>query len=176
MRADITLATEHDIIAIRSVQRSTWLETYPNKSLGITRSDIAEKFAHDDSPAGRPLWLAQRVAQFGDLRYHTWVARAEGEVVGYCIAEKELTQNRIKALYVLPVYQKQGIGAALLDETFKWLGQDKRIYINVASYNLRAIAFYQARGFIKTDTLVSDEVASLPSRKTIPEIEMVRGA
>ncbi len=176
MRADITQATQKDISAIRSVQRQTWLETYPNKALGITRSDIADKFAHDDSPAGRPLWLAERVAQFGNARYNAWVARAEGEVVGYCIAEKEQTQNRIKALYILPAFQKQGIGTALVDVASTWLGADKKIYINVASYNARAIAFYQARGFEKTNVSVSDEVATLPSNKVIPEIEMVKGS
>lgn len=176
MRAQITQATEQDISAIRSVQRSTWLETYPNKSLGITRGDIAEKFAHDDSPAGRPLWLAERIAQLENARYNAWVARAEYEVVGYCIAEKEQTQNRIKALYVLPAFQKQGIGTALIDVAFAWLGVDKKIYIHVASYNTRAITFYQARGFAKTNVSVSDEVAALPSSKVIPEIEMVKGA
>ena len=176
MRADIAQATEQDISAIRSVQRSTWLETYPNKSLGITRADIAKKFAHDDSPAGRPMWLAERVAQLENARFNAWVARAEGKIVGYCIAEKEQTQNRIKALYILPAFQKQGIGTALLDTAFAWMGEDKKIYINVASYNARAIMFYQTRGFVKTNASVSDEVAVLPSSKQIPEIEMVKGA
>lgn len=175
MRAQIIQATEQHISAIRSVERQTWLETYPNKSLGITRKDIAKKFAHDDSPSGRPLWLAERVAQFENARYNAWVACAEDEVVGYCIAEKEQTQNRIKALYILPAFQKQGIGTALVEVACAWLGIDKKIYINVASYNSRAIAFYQARGFVKTDVSVSDEVAVISSSRVIPEIEMVKG-
>lgn len=175
MRADIAVATEQDISAIRSVQRQTWLVTYPNTQFGITRHDIAEKFAHDDSPAGRPSWLAERVAQLSDQRLCAWVARIDDEVVGYCIAEKETTQNRIKALYILPSYQKQGIGKSLMETATTWFGSDKKIYLNVASYNSKAIAFYQKLGFYKTNSSVSDEVEALPSSKVIPEIEMVKG-
>jgi ribosomal-protein-alanine N-acetyltransferase len=173
---EITRATIDHIEAIRSVQRTTWLATYPNVALGITQADIAAKFASDDSDAGRPSWLAERLRQFENERFGAWVAHSDGVVVGYCIAEKEQTQNRIKALYVLPTQQKKGIGKGLAQAAFAWFGKGKDAYVNVASYNENAIAFYEVLGFVKTDAPVSDEVAELPSSKTIPEIEMVHRA
>jgi hypothetical protein len=39
-RADIRVATPADAAAIRSVQARTWLATYPNTELGITREGL----------------------------------------------------------------------------------------------------------------------------------------
>ena len=159
----IRKATGDDIAAISSVQKTTWLATYPNESIGITRADIEEKFIQNNV-----VW------DFSDVRFSTWVAEANGNIVGYCVAQKEQTQNRLKALYVLPLYQKRGIGKKLMTETLSWLREGKIICLNVASYNKKAIRFYGSFGFIPTGNMVSDPVAKLPSQKNIPEIEMAR--
>jgi RimJ/RimL family protein N-acetyltransferase len=44
----------------------------------------------------------------------------------------------------------------------------------VASYNQKAISFYEKFGFKKTGKSVIEDVARFPSGATIPEIEMVR--
>lgn len=152
-------ATGKDIAAIRLVQRETWLATYPNTTLGITREDIEGKFALGESVIAKP----------------AWVAKVEGAVIGYCTAQKERTQNRILALYVLPRFQRLGIGRRLFSAACDWLGTDKHICINVASYNENAIGFYERVGFIKTGKSVTDETATLSNGKIIPEIEMVKG-
>lgn len=155
----IRFAIPSDIAAIRSVQRQTWFATYPNVSLGITREDIEEIFTLGESFIGKP----------------AWIANVEGAVVAYCTAKKERTQNRILALYVLPPFQRLGIGEKLFSAACDWLGKEKPICVNVAAYNENAISFYEKMGCIKTGKSVTDEVARLPRGKTIPEIEMVKG-
>lgn len=75
---------------------------------------------------------------------------------------------------MLPGYQRQGIGKRLMELGLKWLGNDRDIYVNVVSYNDKAIRFYEKFGFVKTGKKVTDEVAVLPSGKTLSEIEMVK--
>lgn len=154
----IQLASVDDISAIRNVQLETWLATYPNKTYGISRKGIEAKFALGESFIASP----------------AWVAKKQGIVVAYCTAKKELTQNRIMAIYVLPGFQRRGIGGKLMQEACLWLGIDKDIYLNVATYSENAIRFYQSIGFVKTGKSVTDEVARLGVGKVIPEIEMVK--
>lgn len=37
-----------------------------------------------------------------------------------------------------------------MKKTLTWLGKEKDIYVNLVSYNQKAINFYQSFGFIKT--------------------------
>lgn len=57
-----------------------------------------------------------------------------------------------------------------------WLGKEKNIYVNVVSYNKKAINFYQSLSFVKTGKTVEkkpNEPPDLPCGKNLPEIEMV---
>ncbi len=44
MSVQIQDATPNDDDAIRQVQQRTWLATYPNAGLGITKEDIEARF------------------------------------------------------------------------------------------------------------------------------------
>lgn len=148
----IEVAIAQDIPAIRSVQNTTWRATYPNVPYGD--EDVEDVYAN--------------------MSIRSWVARdSHGMVIGYCIAQKEQTQNRIKALFVLPAYQKIGIGRMLMHSAKIWLGTKKTICINVAEHNTNAIGFYTRLGWKKTHRSVSDETCVASSDTIIPEIEMV---
>lgn len=77
------------------------------------------------------------------------------------------------AEYILPEYQRRGIGKQLMNTALKWLGRNQDIYVNAASYNEKAIKFYESFGFRKSGNVPKSEVADLPSGKHIPEIEMI---
>ncbi len=79
------------------------------------------------------------------------------------------------AIYVIPDYQKKGIGGLLIKRAFGWLGNNKDIFVNVVSYNQKAIGFYNRFDFKKTGrTGIFDKAAQLPGGKVMPEIEMIK--
>lgn len=166
-------AISDDVFSIRHVQKITWLATYPNKKYGITQKDIESKFTNDNLKIGRQK-IEERKKQFSDSTIHTFVVKDRNIIIGFCGLKKERDNNKIGALYLLPEYQNKGIGKKLLGIALNWLGNDKDIYVNVASYNEYAIRFYKKFGFVETNKIVSDDAAVLPSGKTVPEIEMIK--
>lgn len=170
----ITVAFPSDVYGIRAVQKATWLATYPNEVLGITREDIVSRFADDETPQGKQR-MEERKARLLDPNTHTSVAKDGDTVIGFCMAQREGKSGRLGAIYLLPEYQGLGLGRKLADVALEWLGA-RDIFVNVVSYNQKAILFYERCGFVKTGKVVEDAVASLPSGKVLPEIEMMRSA
>lgn len=173
MEIQVIEAIPGDVYAIRQIQKLTWLDTYPNLEVGITREDIETRFASDDTEEGKKR-MEERRQRFYNPNRHMYVAKDGEKVIGFSGAEKEEHNGRIQSLYLLPEYQGHGVGRKLMEAALTWLGSEQDIYLNVASYNDKAIAFYEKFGFKKTGKDVTDPVAVLPSGKTIPEIEMVR--
>ena len=173
LQVEIDDATPDDVYAVRQVQRETWLATYPNEEHGITRDDIAAQFAKDETPAGRQK-LENRKESYADPTIHTWVAKDSDTIIGFCSGKKGDDSNRIWSIYILPEHQGRGVGKLLMTASLIWLGDDKDIYLDVASYNAKAIAFYERFGFVESGREVVAPVSPLPSGKSIPEIEMVK--
>lgn len=167
-------ASPDDVYGIRRVQRLGWLCTYPNEKAGITKEEIEQKFAVDDTEEGQSA-IEARKQGFKDPLIHTWVAKDKAEIVGFCVASKKDNKNTILALYVLPDYQGKGIGTNLIKASFDWLGDKQDIYVAVASYNNQAISFYKKNDFEETgEKGLLDESAKLPSGKTIPEVQLIK--
>ncbi len=166
-------ATPDDDEAIRQVQKQTWLATYPNAALGITSADIIAMF-DDASEEAQQRRAARRRSINATPQAHLWVAEGDSGIIGFCLARKIDDTHRIQALYVLPAYQGQGIGKRLMHAALDWLGAALPVKLTVASYNQRAIAFYQQCGFVVTGPPDHAEVVRLPSGAVIPELEMVK--
>lgn len=173
MSIQLVIAKPSDMSEIRRVQKEVWLETYPNAEHGVTRSDIEERFSTDDTPQGQEV-MKERMHRFFQPNAKTWVVKDGEVIIGYCLAIKGTTENRIQALYVLPSYQKRGLGKQLMETALTWLGSDKRVVLNVVSYNEAAIEFYSHMGFVKSNNSQADEVIEFPSGAIMSEIEMVR--
>ncbi len=161
-----------DVYGIREVQEVTWINTYPNDKAGITLEDIKSKFKDDDTSEGRKK-IEEKKERYKDKSKRTWVAEEKGKIIGFCSAGNEKGKDRILAIYVLPEYQGKGIGNRLITKVFKWLSNNMAIYTNVVEYNLNAINFYKSHGFSETERKGKlDSAATLPSGKTLPEIEL----
>lgn len=105
----------------------------------------------------------------GSLRL---VARDRDKIVGHCLAARKEPHNELVALYVLPDYQKRGIGYLLAFKAINWLGQDKDITTEVVKYNQNAIRFYEKLGFVITGDV--EPVSKLPKGVIFPEYQMIK--
>src|SRR5437667_10163187 len=99
MQVQIHDATPNDEDGVRQVQQRTWLATYPNAELGITKEDIEARFHASSEEAIRQRQAQQQMINRDPL-VHLWVAKEAERIVGFCLAKKEGTQNRIQAIYV----------------------------------------------------------------------------
>jgi ribosomal protein S18 acetylase RimI-like enzyme len=169
MKIIISEAIPEDAVGIRKIQKETWLCTYPNEKLGVTKADIEEKV--NELQAKGTESLVERIKN--DESSKTYVARDGSEIVGYVAVQKTEDENKIRAIYVLAPYQGQGIGRSLMEKALEFMGSDKRISLEVVSYNTKAIEFYKRFGFVEDGEIV-DETYHLASGKALPEIRMIK--
>ncbi|MBP8916781.1 MAG: GNAT family N-acetyltransferase [Chitinophagales bacterium] len=75
-----------------------------------------------------------------------WVYEINNLMVGFAIAD--LQENNIWALFILPEYEKNGIGKKLHDTMLKWYFSqtDKTVWLST-SPNTRAEKFYRNAGW-----------------------------
>ncbi len=172
MEIQVLEQTAEDVLETTHLLRDTWLETYPNDEYKITKEEILQRF-DESNPKFQERIEKRKQTVNQDPADHSWIAKLDGKIVGFCSANKK-DVNRLQAIYVLPGYQGKGVGWKLISTSLDWLGEDKEIYVNVASYNQNAIDFYTKVGFVKTGKTVIDDVARFPSGAVIPEIEMVK--
>lgn len=169
----ITLAKLSEMGEIRKVTRQCWLETYVNKSVGVTKRDIESKFLLDDTPKGRIL-ANERLKSFFNPFSRTWVVKINNVIAGYCVAVKNSQYNRVQAIYLLKKYQRMGLGRKLIEKTFKWFNNNKKIIVNVADYNSKTIGLYKYFGFSKSKGGKVVKVHLLPTGAKIKEIKMIK--
>ncbi len=178
-QADIRYAIPEDAAAIRAVQAETWMATYPNEELGITREGLR---LHLEGASGAK--MAERIARIKKrieseiddaAEVQDFVAVFNDDIVGYTTPFIEPSgRRRVGALYVLPSAQGLGIGHLLLEKNLAWHGEDQEIYLNVAAYNAQARRFYERHDFVLTGEEGHDAVAKIGG-VVMPELEMMRG-
>ncbi len=84
--------------------------------------------------------------EFIIVRGKGWVCEINNEIVGFSIAD--LKENNIWALFLLPEYEKQGIGRQLHDIMLDWyFKQTKNNVWLGTSPNTRAEKFYRKAGW-----------------------------
>lgn len=162
---EITKAQSSDRSAIAKLLKQTWRITYVNDDQGVTQADIDSHTRQWADPDRVP--IPKRLQAPNVLRL---VAKADGQIVGYCQVRQNKYIGRLQVLHVIPGYQSRGIGAALMDAGLKWLNGSLPIHLKVVRYNERAIKFYEKFGF-----RVSRKFAvRLRSGKLLPKYEMVK--
>lgn len=112
MNIEIEDAKAEDVDRIRYVLKTTWLATYPNEELGITKEEIEQRF-DDSAPEAKERVVRWRQNINTRPDRHEWVVKEEDRVVGWCMV---LTgkENHIQTLYMLPEFQGKGVGVDYL--------------------------------------------------------------
>lgn len=144
MKASIKIrnAVPIDSLQLERVLRQTWLSTYIHKN--ITAKVILASFGSEEKKVKQlSKFLSEQPA---DSRY--FVAEVDGKIIGACFGhETEPGAYKLKGLYILPEYQKMGVGRKLLNEFESSIHAPKGIFLEVASFNEKAISFYSKHGF-----------------------------
>ncbi len=171
---NIVEAKPEDADEIEALLREAWLDTYVNEEFCITRDDIEQRFrdrATQDAVKKRRLRLS--AAKAGEKAY---VAKDGETIIGFCRILFGSEHNEIMSLYVLPEYQHQGVGSALVREADKYFKKQNETLAYTAAFNMKAINFYQKLGFADTGKRFENEKFRMKSGSIIPEILMVKKA
>lgn len=166
----ITPPQEKDMMGVQQVFYKTWLATYPNKEAGITKEDIEYKFEGrftDEVLAKR--W--DRMQNTPDR--HILLAKDGDTVAGVIVITNHSNKNQLQAIYILPEYQGRGIGKMLWQSAQQFIDTTKPTTVECATYNTKAIAFYEKLGFKDTGRRwQDDETVRMRNGNIIPQMEM----
>lgn len=139
---------EADIPLVGNVARTIWQATY---SALISQAQIDYMLADRYAPK---LIRAQL-----DDAHHAWrIAWCGDEMAGFTHAQIQSPACKIEKLYILPRYQRQGLGRSLIDE-IKTFARDNaaiQLWLQVNRHNNGAIAAYQHCGFVMLEARVFD--------------------
>ncbi|MDZ5697662.1 GNAT family N-acetyltransferase [Chelativorans sp. M5D2P16] len=128
-----------DLEAVRALLVETWHDSY-DALMGRDRvSEIVDSWHSIPALAARLERPRSEFIVADDGACIAGVAYAEASACGKTVA--------LRQLYVLPGLQGRGIGSRLLNEIVECYPEARRMRLEVAEGNVRAIAFYRARGF-----------------------------
>ncbi|MBZ9998594.1 MULTISPECIES: GNAT family N-acetyltransferase [unclassified Mesorhizobium] len=138
----VRTAGDRDLAAIRALLVETWHATY-DAIYGAERvTEITDAWHSIASLKAR---LAKPNSEF--------LVADDGQRIGGMAFAEALDGGGVvmlKQLYVQPRLQGRGIGGMLLDEIIESFPEARAIRLEVEEKNTRAIAFYQANGFVQT--------------------------
>jgi ribosomal protein S18 acetylase RimI-like enzyme len=160
-------AKPKDILDILEIRQQTWLDTYQSRKYRVSSKDVLKM---TEINSKRILRLKSQLTR---KKSKTWVAEVKGRIVGFARAGKYFTKpNYVGSLYVLPAFQRKGIGVELMKKMFSWFRKGNSIALRVAVYNKKAINFYKKFGFEIRKNNISGPV--LPNGRVMPCLEMFR--
>lgn len=115
----------------------------------MTRSDYPGVVALNWQPGVKDVISLSRLARLMRMKHVMgYVARIDGQVVGYAVRELHVAHRQLVALVVANEYQRQGIGSRLLREVARRNnGQIARVVATVRESSLPAHLFLKENGF-----------------------------
>ena len=148
-------ADAHDALPICRLREQVWLATYPNAAYGVTADELRAVYrfcAPERVQTFRTLIKQKPViviepltdaASRRSLKYR--LGKQRPEPVAYAAVDRP--SNELTMLYVLPQWQRQGIGDACMRWSIDNLDSTRPVVVHVVEYNTAALAFYGRHGF-----------------------------
>jgi ribosomal protein S18 acetylase RimI-like enzyme len=138
----VRTAGERDLDAIRAVLVETWHATYDTIYGAAKVTEITDEW---HSVASLKARLTKPNSDF--------LVADDGKRIGGVAFAESVDGGKLvvlRQLYVLPSLQGRGIGGMLLDEIIESFPEANAIRLEVEAKNTRAIAFYEANGFMRS--------------------------
>ncbi|MHB8443332.1 MAG: GNAT family N-acetyltransferase [Patescibacteria group bacterium] len=167
--SDLVHTLDPYISQISKLRRMIWLDTYVNDDLNITRDKITENFRNFDEEVEAYKKYVHDIKNFSSF----FLVLDSNKVVGYSIVKARNFRKSIDTLYIDKNHQGNGLGSILINKMIEKLNS-KKIYVNVISYNKKAIGFYEKHGFIYKKKQKPIVLERLNPKIYVPQIEMVR--
>jgi ribosomal protein S18 acetylase RimI-like enzyme len=165
---EIRSATIDDVPGIRAMQAQSWLETYPNEENGVTKEWVNDKTVDWMTPEKIDVSKKHLSAVFADPTQFYRVSYRGNDVVGLIhVSTREDETTHLEGLYTDASVHGGGLAQELMALADDWI-DGKQVTLEVASYNARAIRFYEKHGF----KIVSGSGHLFAN--TIPTIDMIR--
>lgn len=138
----VRTAGDRDLAAIRALLVETWHATYDGIYGAAKVTEIIDEW---HSIASLKVRLTKPVSEF--------LVADDGKRIGGVAFAESIDSGKLvvlKQLYVLPDLQGRGIGGMLIDEVIESFPEARAIRLEVEEQNTRAIAFYEANGFVRS--------------------------
>lgn len=131
---DIRLTQTEDAPVIAAVGQCVWIDTYATEGVSPSIARYVQ----------RELTVAKMAEVI--TRHTVPVVEYEKNAVGYAVLlEDEGAECEIESLYVLPKFQRKGVGKLLLAYLQKL--RPGRLWLSCWERNAPALAFYRLNGF-----------------------------
>ena len=118
--------------------------------LVAVRGAVKENILTSDIPR-------ERIVAGLEVRGKGWVAEHEGQIVGFTMADRD--ESMIWALFLLPEWERQGLGRLLLERAVGWLWLEGCEVIHLTTEpGSRAEGFYAHLGWTRAGMTDKGEV------------------
>ncbi|MHB8362375.1 MAG: GNAT family N-acetyltransferase [Patescibacteria group bacterium] len=154
---------------ISKLRRMIWLDTYVNRELDITEDKIIENFRDFSEEVKKYREYIYDIKNFSSF----FIVLDRNKLVGYSIVKNKYYIKSIDTLYINKNHQGNGLGSILMEKMIEKL-DSKKIYVDVVSYNKKAVSFYEKYGFIYKNKHIPIVLERLNPKIYVPQIRMVR--
>ena len=154
----VRTASERDLEKVRALLAETWHATYDTFYGAEKVNELTAKWHSIEALRAR---LQRKHSEFV-------VADNGSELagMGYAAMSESLEKTAVlHQLYVLPMYQRHGVGRDMFAELETCFPDAERMRVEVEPQNLHALAFYRAHGFVEVAKTSScgDEQSGIPA-------------
>ncbi|MCA1403102.1 GNAT family N-acetyltransferase [Ensifer sp. IC3342] len=154
----VRTASERDLEKVRALLAETWHATYDTFYGADKVNELTARWHSVDALRER---LRRKNAEFVVADNGSDLAG-----MGYAAMSDTLAKTVVlHQLYVLPKYQRQGIGRDMFAELETCFPDAERMRLEVEPQNLLALAFYRAHGFVEVGKTANcgDEQSGVPA-------------
>ncbi len=149
MRYTIKQPQVSDALELAKMHNQSWIETYPNEEFGISKKYIEDRVSGRLSAEGIERRVAAIESSSSNGTYFLRTAHDEsGRIVGFIDGNLKDDGYWLDGLYTLESTYGTGLGKLLWEAYLPWT-KNNDITLTVATYNQRAIKFYEKLGFNK---------------------------
>jgi len=144
---DVRRAKKEDVPGIENVLAVTWRDTY---STFLSEASIDQVTAE---------WHSPRVLEAEVTRPSTYIGVATSVptgIVGMISAHSQSEVLFVARMYVLPEFQRRGIGDRMMNEARLAFSQTRRLRLDVEEQNPKGRAFYRKLGFREVEVRADD--------------------